>query len=221
MPQPGTDRSVEQLYKGLKGPRGLEALEVEYSRGLQIVPVVAQLIGKRKCRVLDLGCGYGRIALPLAKLGYDVDGIDIRRDMIDDAKRRAKRAGQSIRYTVGDMRALPFEDRSFDRIVCLWNTFNHLMSRAEQVATIRESFRVLAPGGRAFFETMNGDSTLHQENPDFPIFRSYVAKGALMTVFVHTKADLLSLCKSARVRGARSYCKMFDGRKKLILELRR
>src|SRR6266446_7920804 len=97
-----TDRYVETYYDAIGGAHGLASLEQAYSRPKKIVPVVERLIGtKKNKRVLDLCCGYGRIAIPLAAHGYDVEGIDIREEMIRRGRALAKRAGVSVRFLQG------------------------------------------------------------------------------------------------------------------------
>jgi 2-polyprenyl-3-methyl-5-hydroxy-6-metoxy-1,4-benzoquinol methylase len=78
-------------------------------------------------RVLDAGCGYGRIALPLARAGYAVTGIDLAANLIDAARRTADAEGLTVELTVGSMTGLPYPTESFDAAICLWSAFNELL----------------------------------------------------------------------------------------------
>jgi ubiquinone/menaquinone biosynthesis C-methylase UbiE len=99
-------------------------------------------------RVLDVGCGYGRIAVPLAELGYDVTGIDIAPNLIRSARRRAAERGLRARFDEGSMTAMPYGDATFDIVISVWSAFYELLEHAEQVAALREMRRVLrAPAG--------------------------------------------------------------------------
>src|SRR6202162_2339515 len=73
-------------------------------------------------KVLDLGCGDGTTALPAAKLGADVLGVDIARNLVEAGARRAKEAGlANCTFQEGDASNLqPLPDRSFDLVVSIF-----------------------------------------------------------------------------------------------------
>ena len=98
--------------------------------------------------ILDCACGYGRLSIPLSYLGYQVRGIDISPDLIDEAKKRAESCqGTSVAFDLGDMRKLPYDDQSFDAVICMWSSFNELISRHDQDQALHEMMRVIKPGG--------------------------------------------------------------------------
>jgi ubiquinone/menaquinone biosynthesis C-methylase UbiE len=103
-------------------------------------------------RILDLGCGYGRIAIPLAEAGFEVVGLDISRLMLDEAKDRAEASETPVQWIQADICQIPFPDCSFDVVLCLWLTFHELLEEREQVASLREMCRVLRPGGWALLD---------------------------------------------------------------------
>jgi len=96
-------------------------------------------------RVFEPGIGTGRIALPIAKRGYKVTGVDVSVDMLRYLKRRLAETGtsDSISYLRGDVTMLPFSDRAFDMSVAV-----HLFYwiRAWKTA-VREILRVTRDGG--------------------------------------------------------------------------
>src|SRR3954463_12591664 len=95
------------------------------------------------CRLLDVGCGSGQLALMAAKDGIDVTGIDIAPNLIARAQARAKAEALKARFFEGDAEALPFEDASFDVVVSLIGAM--FAPQPELVA--RELLRVCSPGG--------------------------------------------------------------------------
>ena len=95
-------------------------------------------------RVLDLGCGAGQIAIPAAKAGADVTGIDIAANLIEQARARALAAGVTVRFEEADAEELPFADASFDLVVSLIGAM--FAPRPDQV--VAEMVRVCHPGAR-------------------------------------------------------------------------
>jgi ubiquinone/menaquinone biosynthesis C-methylase UbiE len=99
-------------------------------------------------RVLDLGCGNGRVALALAALGYEVEGLDISPSMVEEARAAAEAAGIDARFRVGDAVKLPYEESELDGVVFSCNGIGHLTGEGK-VACLVELVRVLRPGGIA------------------------------------------------------------------------
>src|SRR5215831_8187570 len=102
--------------------------------------------GPPDLRVLDLGCGDGTTAVPLARLGADVVGIDIARNLVEAGNRRAAEAGLSrLRFQEGDACNLAgVEDRSFDLVLSVFGA----MFAPKPFDVAREMVRVTKPGGR-------------------------------------------------------------------------
>src|SRR6516165_6407359 len=95
-------------------------------------------------RALELGIGTGRIALPLARRGVDVHGIDLSRAMV--ARLRAKPGGDAIGVTIGDF-ATTRVDGGFSLVYLVFNTIMNLTSQDAQVACFRNAAEHLEPGG--------------------------------------------------------------------------
>jgi SAM-dependent methyltransferase len=95
-------------------------------------------------RALELGIGTGRIALPLARRGVDVHGIDLSRAMV--ARLRAKSGGDAIGVTIGDFATTRVEG-AFSLVYLVYNTINNLTTQEAQVACFRNAAAHLAPGG--------------------------------------------------------------------------
>ena len=95
-------------------------------------------------RALELGIGTGRIALPLARRGVPVHGIDLSRAMV--ARLRAKPGGDAIGVTIGDF-ATTRVDGTFSLAYLVFNTINNLTTQEAQVACFRNAAAHLEPGG--------------------------------------------------------------------------
>ena len=94
--------------------------------------------------MLDVGCGAGQIAIPAAKNGVRVTGVDIASNLIQQACSRAEAEGLDAQFEEGDAEQLPFPDASFDVVVSLIGAM--FAPRPEKVAA--ELLRVCRPGGR-------------------------------------------------------------------------
>jgi ubiquinone/menaquinone biosynthesis C-methylase UbiE len=101
---------------------------------------------KKGMKVLDLGCGDGTTAVPEAKRGADVRGVDIARNLVEAGNRRAKEMGLSnLTFEEGDATGLTaLKDKSFDLVVSIFGAM--FAPRPNDVA--REMVRVTKPGGR-------------------------------------------------------------------------
>ena len=95
-------------------------------------------------RALELGIGTGRIALPLARRGVPVHGIDLSRAMV--ARLRAKPGGDAIGVTIGDF-ATTRVDGTFSLAYLVFNTIMNLTTQEAQVACFRNVAAHLEPGG--------------------------------------------------------------------------
>ncbi|MCU1427579.1 MAG: Methyltransferase type 11 [Actinomycetia bacterium] len=100
-------------------------------------------------RVLELGIGTGRVALPLAARGVKVDGIDASQRMVDQM--RAKPGGNGIDVTIGDFSSFALDDR-YALVYVVFNTFFALFDQDAQVLCFERVATHLEPGGRFVLE---------------------------------------------------------------------
>lgn len=104
------------------------------------------------CRILDLGCGTGSVALRLARLGHTVTGLDPAPGMLDVARQK-DRAG-TVRWIAGDARDFDLGE-TFDLIIMTGHVFQVFLDDAETLAVLSSARSHLAEGGRLVFESRN------------------------------------------------------------------
>jgi SAM-dependent methyltransferase len=124
-------------------------------------------------RMLDVACGAGQIAIPAARAGVQVTGVDIAANLIDQARARAKAEGVDAQFDEGDAEMLPYEDGSFDLVVSLIGAM--FAPRPEFVAA--ELIRVCRPGGKIVMANWTPEGHVGQM---FKIIGKYVPPSPLM-----------------------------------------
>lgn len=111
-------------------------------------------------RLLDVCCGVGRHAVPLAAAGLKVTGLDYSPVYLAEARRRVSEARLSVELVRGDMRRMPFNGR-FDVALNLWTSFGYFASTADDLTALRSVRRALKPGGLFLLDTINGGRLAH------------------------------------------------------------
>lgn len=97
----------------------------------------------RDMAVLDVATGTGNVAIPAAKRGASVVGLDLTPHMIDKARARARAAGVQVDWVIGDAEDLPFPDKSFDAVLSSFGV--QFAPNPDRAAD--ELLRVCRPGG--------------------------------------------------------------------------
>jgi SAM-dependent methyltransferase len=102
--------------------------------------------------VLEIGCGTGRVTIPIAQLGFPITGLDIVPGMIERARRKS--AGLPARWVVGDGRTFRL-DELFHLVFLTGNVFQFLLTNADQAAVLERVHAHLHRDGLFAFETRN------------------------------------------------------------------
>ena len=142
-----------QRHKSYKGdPRsvgtfalGIKENEAGEAQLLHTVSVTAQLLKKSYSLVLDLGCGYGRVASAFLDAGFEYTGLDISPDAIEQAKTRAPAAT----FIVQDL-ATWVPSKMYD-VVCVLYVFVHFVDDERWSAFLHNVLASVRPGGMVFF----------------------------------------------------------------------
>ena len=106
--------------------------------------------------VLDIGCGTGAAAIPAARAGARVTGLDLTPELFAAGRARAAAAGVALDWVEGDAEALPYADASFDVVL---SSFGVMWAPRHAVAAA-EIARVLRPGGRAALTSWTIEGTM-------------------------------------------------------------
>ena len=112
-------------------------------------------------RALDIAMGSGRNAIYLAKIGFEVEGVDSSREAIEEALKRAREVGVSIKTRVEDLEKIPyFDEEAYDLVIC----FNYL-----QRSLMSQMKNWVKPGGMLVYETFIIDQVRFGKphNPDY------------------------------------------------------
>ncbi len=125
----------------------------------ETVALISSMVGTG--RVLELAIGTGRVALPLAKRGCDISGIDGSPDMV--AKLRDKPGGDKIPVKIGDFADVDISG-TFDHVFLVFNTLFNLQTQDAQVRCFANTAKRLNPGGTFLIEAFVPDFTSFTEN---------------------------------------------------------
>ncbi|MBY0512293.1 MAG: class I SAM-dependent methyltransferase [Gemmataceae bacterium] len=105
-------------------------------------------------RLIDLGCGTGRLCLHFARKGYECVGVDLSEEMLAKASEAA--SGFAIQFRRGNLVELDdIPDSSFDYAACLFSTLGMVRGGANRATVLANAFRVLKPGGRFVLHVHN------------------------------------------------------------------
>jgi ubiquinone/menaquinone biosynthesis C-methylase UbiE len=160
--------------------------------GRRDVPFWRRVAAAAPGAVLELGCGTGRVSLPLARAGVNLVGIDRSAPMLDRARRRILKSSnpqilKSLALVRGDIRALPFADGAFPMVLAPYGILQSLIRPRDLAATLASVSRVIAPGGTFGIDLV----------PDVPKWREYEnrvqlrgrARGAQLTLIESVRQD--------------------------------
>jgi ubiquinone/menaquinone biosynthesis C-methylase UbiE len=139
--------------------------------GRRDVPFWQRVASRAGGQVLELGCGTGRVSIPLAKAGVDLVGVDRSAPMLERARKRSRLGGPKgppygpprARFVRADIRALPFGDGSFPSVIAPYGILQSLTRPRDLTAALASVARVVAPGGTFGIDLV----------PDVPKWREY------------------------------------------------
>jgi SAM-dependent methyltransferase len=134
-------------------------------------------------RVLELGCGSGRLTIPIALQGSEIVGVDLSPAMLEAARAKASAVGVEVQWVAGDMRRLDLPG-PFSAIFIPGNSLLHLLTGEDLERCFACSRRHLLPGGRLVFDVSNPEVWLgkHRSAERSPVLRVADAQGGEISV---------------------------------------
>lgn len=134
----------------------------DYGAECDLVERVFTLYGQAPVRrVLDLGCGTGGHAAPLAERGYAVVGVDRSPDMLERARQRSSAA----RFVLADITTVEVSE-TFDAVLMMFAVLGYQVSNADALAALRSARRHLTPGGLLLCDVWYGPAVLAERPSD-------------------------------------------------------
>ncbi|HLG59142.1 MAG TPA: methyltransferase domain-containing protein [Vicinamibacterales bacterium] len=123
--------------------------------------------------VLELACGTGQLAVPIAVAGLPIVGLDLSRPMLTGARSRASAAGVGVDFVEADMRHFDV-DRRFSLVFVARNSLLHLLSADDLLAALKSGQRHLRPNGVFAFDVFNPDVRLlaRPRGQRFPLMKA-------------------------------------------------
>lgn len=166
------DPEISWYYgKGREANRLIHASNLEATRTRSII---AKRLPDERCSILDIGGGAGFYAFWLTDLGHIVHLLDPVALHLEQARDESERVGLDLAgYHLAGAEALPFENESFDYILCFGPLY-HLTERKRRLVALQEAHRVLRPSGKIFAAVISRYGTVidaffkgHASNPDY------------------------------------------------------
>jgi SAM-dependent methyltransferase len=164
--------------------------------------------------ILELGCGTGRVLIPIARLGKRITGIDSSPLMLAQCKTQLAAEPAAVRematVEAGDMRNLDL-GRTFSLVTVPFRPFQHLISVADQIAALRSVHRHLEPGGRLVFDVFNPNPRYfvdehradeHEDTPETPLpnGRAFRRTGCVPAIYMtdqYSEVELIYYVRNA------------------------
>ncbi|MBF0166155.1 MAG: class I SAM-dependent methyltransferase [Alphaproteobacteria bacterium] len=156
-----------------------------------IEALAGKIVGPGPYRLLDLGCGTGNHALPLARRGHTVVGVDRSPAMLERARRKALQEGVALSFHEADIRAVSLQDEAaFDIATMMFAVLGYQTTNQDALDALRAARNHLRQGGAFVFDVWFGPAVLDQK-PERR-FRAIPTRTGEILRAVESSVDVLS-----------------------------
>ena len=165
-PKPATSTRSTEGWKGWDAYADFYDWENAQTLDRRDVTFWKAMAGRASGPILELGCGTGRVTIPVARTGARIIGVDRSVEMLGHAVKRTRRMHSGLRpaWLLGDIRYLPFRTSAqFDLVMAPYGILQSLVSESDLKATLASVHRVLARGGIFGVDLV----------PDLPVWKEY------------------------------------------------
>ena len=168
-------RSIADHYDQFVADTPLCVLDDQIIR--QTFPKLPQHSSGSSEVILDLGCGTGRTAVPLANLGYQVIGIDLSYSMLRQLVQKSAESeslGNLIQPVRANLVELDcFSDEAVDHAVCMFSTLGMIAGRSNRRSMLRHTARIVRPSGKLVLHVHNRWAAIHEPGGIKALVRSW------------------------------------------------
>ena len=195
----GVDRGLHDYLRSAEMVRGYDAM-------MAVSPLAAvdlEFCGRwfdTPGRLLDLGCGTGRLGRHFGPKGFDCVGVDLSEEMLAAAE--AQKLSERERFAAVNLVELSEKFRGFDFAACLFSTLGMIRGFENRDAVLRNAFRALRPGGRFVLHVHNryfrGVGMRGWRRGDLAMPQAY--GGAPLTLHHYSRGEALRSVRAARFR---------------------
>lgn len=178
-----------EAYSGFAGVYDRLMDDFDYPAWADFYLEMLAKAGVRPKRMCDCACGTGGLTLPFARRGIEMTGVDIAREMLEHAARKARQSGVQISFVCQDMCRLKLP-RPVDAIVCGCDGVNYLIGDGRVRAFFRAAHEQLRPGGALAFDISSayklrqvlGDGFFGEEREDVAYLWQNTLEGDVLTM---------------------------------------
>lgn len=125
-------------------------VDIDYNKAVEYLVNLGSIT--RADKILELGCGTGNITIPMAKLGYDIIGVDISEDMLAKAWEKVRDHNLDILLIHQDARALDMGSKKFDIVIFPFDGLNNNLNDEDIIKISDNVYKALNSGGRFLFD---------------------------------------------------------------------